>query len=150
MNNTVEIQDQKKARIPLSTAITIIAFFCALLMWYTAFSKLFAYGKFHEQLLNNPVIYIGARFLAWAVPIVEMIIGALLLFEKTRKLGLTLFAGIMTVFTIYIIFLLKISPVIPCSCTGLEGLTWAQHFWFNIFFILLAIVGLRLMKKRKA
>jgi len=36
---------------------------------------------------------------------------------------------------------------LPCHCGGaIENLSWGQHIWFNLAFIAIAIVGLRLVQ----
>src|SRR5690606_26685834 len=62
----------------------------------------------------------------------ELAIALMLCFSKSRTLGLYLFLGFMTAFTVYIFLILNYSPFVPCSCGGvLEKMGWWEHLWFN-------------------
>jgi len=46
--------------------------------------------------------------------------------------------------------MLAFAPKLPCSCGGvIQKMTWGQHVIFNLFFTLLALVGIWLARKRK-
>jgi hypothetical protein len=48
----------------------------------------------------------------------------------------------MSLFTAYLIIMLKFSYHIPCSCGGvLQNLSWNDHIVFNTFFIVIAGAG---------
>src|SRR5690606_29433165 len=69
----------------------------------------------------------------------ELIIALLLCFPKTTRLGLYLFLGMMTAFTVYIYLILNYSPFVPCSCGGiLEKMGWMEHLWFNLITTIVA------------
>lgn len=129
---------------------------CCLLMLlfsYAAVSKLAAYKVFAGQLRNSPFIEHYASTIAWLVPVTECIIVLLLIFNKTRLTGLVASFTLMLAFTVYIYMILHFSSHVPCSCGGvLAMMGWTQHFWFNVFFTLLALTGILLMviKPRKA
>jgi hypothetical protein len=49
----------------------------------------------------------------------------------------------MTMFTAYIVAILKFSDFVPCSCGGvLEHLGWPEHLILNIAFTVLALIGI--------
>jgi len=55
---------------------------------------------------------------------------------------------LMTVFTLYIAYMLLFTPKLPCSCGGvLQQMTWKQHLLFNIGFTLLAAYAIWLKKE---
>jgi uncharacterized membrane protein YphA (DoxX/SURF4 family) len=113
------------------------------LFFYAAIYKLFDYQVFAVQIGRSPLIMYYAEFLAWFVPIIEIIAAALLLFPITRLIGLFLSFSIMFGFSIYIFFMLTFSPYVPCSCGGiLNSMGWTEHLIFNIAFTLLAIVAI--------
>ena len=61
----------------------------------------------------------------------------------TRRLGFIAAATLMLLFTFYIGYYLTFDKEqLPCSCGGvISGMTWTQHFFFNLFFTGLGIAG---------
>jgi hypothetical protein len=110
---------------------------------YTAISKFLDFQNFRLQLGKSPFITQYASVIAWLLPTVEIVVVLLLAWKKFRLLGLYLSLFLMTSFTAYIYIMLNYSYYIPCSCGGvLAMMSWEQHIWFNIFFLILAIVGI--------
>jgi uncharacterized membrane protein YphA (DoxX/SURF4 family) len=114
-----------------------------------------AYGKItdHETFVKglSKVSFIGgaAVYLAWFVPIAEIIVCVLLLVPATCKWGLYGFTGLMMVFTGYILSMLFWAEKLPCHCNLIiEKLSWGQHLWFNVGFIALAVFALWLGKAK--
>ena len=108
-----------------------ISFFI-LLFVYAAVSKLVDFENFQVQIAQSPLLSAFATFIAYAVVIGELIIALMLCFKKSKTLGLYLFLGFMTAFTVYIYLILNYSPFVPCSCGGgLEKMGWWEHLWFN-------------------
>lgn len=131
-------------------ALEVIVFLCVLLFVYTAVSKLVAYERTVAQLERAPLTAGIAGFAAWAVPVGELIVAALLCHPRWRLAGLYAFLGLMALFTTYIVQTLFFSEFLPCGCGGaLESLTWSEHLLFNIGFILLAVVGIILQHRFK-
>lgn len=131
-----------------SNLIEIISALLILLFVYTAVSKLLD-KRFVITLMTSPLIGNElARILVWALPSVEILISLLLFFPATRKLGLWASLSLMIFFTFYIGYLTYFAPHKPCNCGGvLKQMTWGQHFIFNIFFTVLAGIGLWLYRK---
>ncbi|SDX74784.1 MauE/DoxX family redox-associated membrane protein [Flavobacterium degerlachei] len=116
-----------------------------LLFVYAAISKLLDFENFRVQLGQSPLLSAFAGWISWGVPIVELFICLLLIFPKWRIFGLFSALSLMTMFTAYIFILLNYSSFVPCSCGGiLEKLGWTEHLIFNLFFVLLAVLGLLL------
>jgi len=116
-----------------------------VLFVYAAISKLLDYGTFLLQLGKSPFITVFAPFIVWALPLIELACVALLLFRKTKIWGLYGSLFLMTLFTAYIYSMLHYSYYVPCSCGGiLSKMSWTQHLWFNIAFVLLSILGILL------
>jgi hypothetical protein len=68
-----------------------------------------------------------------AVPAVEVLVAATLIFPKTRLAGLYGCFLLMVMFSTYIVIILNFSQYVPCSCGGiLENMSWSQHLVFNI------------------
>lgn len=121
----------------------IIAILFIVLFVYTGVSKLTDVELFRVQIGQSPLLTEMAFVLAWAVPLVELVIAGLLVFEFTRVTGLYASLSIMVVFTVYIILVSEFSDYVPCSCGGvIQNMTWNQHLLFNIAFVLLAVTGL--------
>lgn len=117
------------------------------LFTYTAYMKIIEHQRFLKGLTKVQLISNYAIVLSYLVPGLEILIVILLVIPKTIKSGLIAFLGTMVVFTIYIICAMIWEPHLPCHCGGaIEKLTWMQHIWFNLAFILLSIVALRLLK----
>lgn len=132
--------------------IEIISFLFILLFVYAALMKLLDVEKFIVQLNQSPMLMAFAPVVAWTVPITELIVAALLLFTRTKLIGLIASFTLMAAFTMYIVVILSYAERIPCSCGGiLQEMTWVQHLIFNIAFTALAVAGIALLsKERKA
>ena len=99
--------------------------------------------KFTVQIGKSPLLVNYAGFVAWSIPILEIIIAGMLVWERFRLIGLYAAFTLMTMFTVYIIAILQFSDNIPCSCGGiLEDMGWTEHLIFNIGFVLLAVSGI--------
>lgn len=116
----------------LSTSRQVLIYFFIILFVYAAVSKLTDFENFQVQVAQSPLLSAFATFIAYTTVIGELIIALMLCFQKSRLLGLYLFLGVMTAFTVYIFLILNYSPFVPCSCGGvLEDLGWWEHLWFN-------------------
>ncbi|TRX32987.1 hypothetical protein FNW52_16150 [Flavobacterium sp. ZT3R18] len=120
-----------------------------LLFVYAAVSKLLDFENFQVQLGQSPLLSAFASWVAWLVPTIELILASLLLFPKWRTIALFAAFSLMIMFTTYIFIILNYSSFVPCSCGGiLEKMGWTEHLIFNVFFIVLAILGLLLEKQQ--
>ena len=107
-------------------------YFFIILFVYAAVSKLTDFENFQVQVAQSPLLSAFATPIAYGVVLGELIIALMLCFTKSRLLGLYLFLGFMTAFTVYIFLILNYSPFVPCSCGGvLEKMGWREHLWFN-------------------
>ena len=118
-------------------------YFFIVLFVYTAVSKLIDFENFQVQIAQSPLLSAFATPIAYSVVIGELLIALMLCFTKSRTLGLYLFLGFMTAFTVYIYLILNYSPFVPCSCGGvLEKMGWTEHLWFNIGVCIMSILGI--------
>ena len=118
-------------------------YFFILLFVYAAISKLVDFENFQVQVAQSPLLSAFATPIAYGVVVGELIIALLLCFQTTKALGLYLFLGFMTAFTVYIYLILHYSPFVPCSCGGiLEKMGWWEHLWFNSFICIISIIML--------
>jgi hypothetical protein len=133
----IRLSDQSRERI-----IICVRFICMFLFLYTAYAKLVDHDRFFKGLSRVHIINGLALYISWFVPIAEVLTFILLLFPRTAKLGLYSFISLMTLFAGYIVSALLWEKTLPCHCGGvIEKLSWIQHLWFNLAFILLAIMG---------
>lgn len=124
-------------------AIEIICALFILLFTYAAVMKLMDVQKFTVQIGKSPLLVNYAGFVAWGIPILELMIAGMLVWGRFRLIGLYAAFTLMTMFTVYIIAILQFSYKIPCSCGGiLESMGWTEHLIFNIGFVLLAVGGI--------
>ncbi|MCF6406896.1 hypothetical protein L3C95_28615 [Chitinophaga filiformis] len=120
-----------------------------LLFVYTAASKFIDYENFRAVIGQSPLITRFAPVLAIVVPVAEIVIALLLVIPRYRRVGLYASFAVMTLFTVYIVVLLTLSEKIPCSCGGvISQMSWTQHLYFNIVFMLLALLGMWLYTKQ--
>jgi len=129
-------------------AIDIISGLLILLFLYTAISKFTDYNSFKTVIHKSPLIANFSGTIAWALPLTEIIIACLLFVPFTKLTGLYTSAAILTIFTLYLIYMLMYTPKLPCSCGGvLKNMSWKQHVFFNTGFILLSLTGILLKKQ---
>lgn len=129
----------------------LISHLLALLFLFTAASKLFSFQNFVWSINNQPFDNRWTPFLVVSLPLVELITTFLLLWPKTRLKGLLLSAILMFVFSVYITLVtFHFYDRVPCACAGVFAkLSWPQHLVFNIFFLALAIIGIRISIKHQ-
>jgi uncharacterized membrane protein YphA (DoxX/SURF4 family) len=128
--------------------VRVICYLYMLLFTYAAFGKLLDFVNFKVQLGQSPLLSAFAEYISWAVPVTELIIVVLLAIPRFRLIGLFASFNLMVMFTAYIYIILNYSSFIPCSCGGiLEKLDWKEHLLFNLVFILLAVIGILILRK---
>ena len=120
--------------------------FLLILLWvYTALSKVADVEMFASQLSRQPEpVSTLAPILVWVLPLVELVAATMLMFGQTRKSGLLLSFFLMLGFTVYVaLAVIGFWEDIPCSCGGvLNQLSWRDHLWFNLFFLVIAALGI--------
>ena len=126
------------------TLVQIICLLLVFLFAYAAISKLTHFTGFSADMNNQPLPHSLKPILVWAVPATELVITGLLIFDSTRLAGLYASLVLMVAFTIYTsVVLMHFFKYIPCSCGGIiKNLTWQQHLVFNLFFVLISIIGI--------
>jgi putative oxidoreductase len=121
------------------------------LFLYTGVSKFVDFKGFTYDLNNQPFPNGLTPVLRWIIPLTEIAIVILLLFEKSRLAGLYASAVLMSMFTLYTaLVLLHVFEYVPCSCGGvIKQLTWPQHLVFNIFFVVISLLAIRAYKQEE-
>jgi hypothetical protein len=135
-----------------------INYLLIFLLAYTAFSKLhlFSAGSFinlidfKTAMLKSPVLRPYIHELAYIIPISEIAVCLLLLFNNTKKWGYYFSLALLTLFTSYIVFILiAYSHHLPCVCGGvISHMSWPQHLLFNLFFIAITMRAIYLTSKK--
>jgi len=145
LNKTAKFKFPKESK---GLIVSIVSTVFVMLFTYTAVSKIITYDKFVWVLGMSPYIGNMSTYVAWIIPVVELIISGLLIFEKTRRNGLILSLVLMVIFTLYLIFMVSTVSKLPCTCGGvISRMSWNQHIGFNIFLIALSLFGLWNIKK---
>ena len=125
--------------------IEACAFCLVFLFVYTSTAKLFRIDLFRYRLDTYPWIRHIGGLIVWGLPLLELTIAALLISGRKRLVGFYAAFGLMAILTIYLALMLSTEKHLPCSCGGaIESLTWRQHILFNLFFLALAGLGIKL------
>lgn len=121
-----------------------------LLFLYASLSKFMDFKTFIGEMNNQPLPKSWTPFLVWFIPCTEIVLSALLIFERTRLLGFYGSVVLMSLFTVYaMLILLHFFPRVPCSCGGIiKRLTWQQHLAFNLFFVALSVSGVIIQRRK--
>ncbi|WDF77071.1 hypothetical protein PQ469_24615 [Mucilaginibacter sp. KACC 22773] len=144
LSNKAKFQISELAKERITTAI---CWLCMGLFLYTAYAKMIDHDRFLKGLTSVHILSGFAVLISFSVPIVEIIVALLLLIPQTAKIGLYSFIIVMISFTIYIVSAMIWEKYLPCHCGGaIEKLSWSQHIWFNLAFIIVASIALRLNK----
>jgi hypothetical protein len=130
-----------QAIISQTTCILLFALFL-----YSSLIKLVESQKFLWELTTSPLLSylsISPGLIQYPLPITELSIAISLFFDNTRKVGLYFSFTLMVLFTFYLSVLFTQFANIPCACGGiLGGMSYPVHIAFNIFFTLVAVVGI--------
>lgn len=128
----------------------VCAFCLVFLFVYTATAKLFQINLFRYRLDTYPWIRHMGGLIAWGLPLLELTIAVLLISGRKRLTGFYAAFALMAILTVYLVLMLGTQQHLPCSCGGaIEGLTWRQHLVFNLFFLLLAGLGIKIVRSLK-
>ncbi|MGE7774699.1 MauE/DoxX family redox-associated membrane protein [Chitinophaga sp. NPDC101104] len=132
-----------------NVVLEILITLLVILWFYTSISKLYEYNKFRTQLGQSPFIESIAGFVSYSLPISELLLGILLVFQRTRKIGLYGSFFLMLLFTGYIYIMLYYAYDLPCSCGGvLAKMNWDTHLYFNLIYTVIALVGILMWEHR--
>ena len=134
---------------------TIVQTACLLfivLFAYAGLTKLLEGHMFYDNIRNSPVL--GGKAIAslasWAIPLSELAVALLLIWKKTRFMGLYGAAVLMLLFTGYTLAIVFFAPYRPCSCGGVISLlSWEQHLLLNLVLLLLALLAIFFSPKHK-
>ena len=120
-----------------------------ILFVYAASSKFFGFDGFRIQLGQSPIVTAYADWVAWGIPILELVIVLLFIIPRCMLLAFYASFSLMVMFTTYIVLVLNFSDFVPCSCGGvLEDLGWTEHIVFNLAFVAIAAIGVVISSKQ--
>lgn len=124
--------------------VEIAIYLIALLWLYTGVYKILQINYSIDQLRESPLISDFALVLGYGLPILELALFALLLFDRTRTTALWGSGILLILFTLYIVIgLVFFRRDMPCTCGGIiSHLTWQNHIYFNLCFIFLSFFSL--------
>lgn len=128
--------------------VDITAYLFILLYLYTAYEKIRNHQKFESTVSRSELVGAYSAFISWAVPAIEIAIGALLILPwyKIRRVALWTAAILMTLFILYIAYMLAFVPPKDrsCECGGVVSrMSWPVHLLFNTFYVLIGIDAIR-------
>ncbi|WP_313270581.1 MauE/DoxX family redox-associated membrane protein [Epilithonimonas vandammei] len=128
----------------------VISYFFIVLFLYASVSKILDFKNFQVQIAQSPLLSSYAGMVSYLVIIIELMIVAILLFPKSRHIGLYYSLGIMSAFTMYIYLILEYSEFVPCSCGGiLENMSWRTHFIFNAICVIILMIAICLSEAHR-
>ncbi|AMR29931.1 hypothetical protein A0256_00130 [Mucilaginibacter sp. PAMC 26640] len=116
-----------------------------MLLMYTGVSKLADFDHFKRSIhLQHFPLWLE-HLSTFALPVSEILVAVLMVFERTRFTGLVMSLGMLTIFTGYIVaIMLHVLNKTPCPCGGaIATLTWPQHLCLNLLFM--AINGIAIL-----
>lgn len=129
----------------------IICLLFILLFVYAAVAKLLDFDRFRVQIGQSPILTDLSGFMAVLIPVGEIAVAILLAIPRYRIFGLFCSFGLMVMFTIYIVLILRFSEHVPCSCGGvLQSMGWSEHLIFNSVFLLISFAGILLASADEA
>ena len=133
---------RKSRKIDLIGLISICLLI--LLFSFTGLIKVINHDLFRYSMVKQALPDWTIEIIITVLPYAEVGVAVLLLIPASRMLGLYVSLAMLGSFTIYVLVIVaNIVKRIPCPCGGpIENLTWMQHLWFNILFLLITVMGI--------
>lgn len=135
--------------------VDIISSLFVILFLYTGVLKLLDIHHFRWALSESPLMKHTYGLVAAVIPPAEVLVALALLIPfftyapRLRKWGLYGAALLMSIFAIYITYMVQFRTDRPCTCGGIiSKMNWHQHMYFNILFTGLAFLAIWLNKHR--
>ncbi|AWW33043.1 hypothetical protein DN752_04320 [Echinicola strongylocentroti] len=126
--------------------VTVISVLLLGIWSYSGLEKLINWDGSLAAFHNQPFPDGLAERLAYAVPVIELVLAVLLLTSTLRWWGLLGSVMVLSVFTTYIgLVWWNVFERVPCNCAGfLESMGWTGHLYFNGLMLLLGTIALKL------
>lgn len=125
--------------------MTFILGLILMIMWFNVgIDKYFHWETHYRAFLNQPLPKDWAIYLAYLLPFLELLLGLLLFFPKSRWFGFLCSSILLSSFSTYVgLVWIGAFPVVPCSCAGLfRRLLWGEHLLVNLAFLLISLIGI--------
>ena len=117
---------------------------------YTGLSKYLSINAFQSVLNKSIVLQAYATLLSLALPGFEILLAVLLAVPRTRHIGFKISQYLLSLFTLYLLYMIKFSPKLPCSCGGIiSQLSWTQHIILNVCLMIVSLYGAYLSRQIK-
>ena len=128
----------------IKNIISELIIFILILIWaYTFASKIFDFDTFNRQIKGAYLLSAGGNVLPYILQAGHLGIVILLLNKNWRKAGLLSSLMVLTIYTAYLIYILKFAPSIPCSCIAvIRGMNWNDQLYFNFIALAINFIGL--------
>lgn len=123
-----------------------------LALWVpVVIDKLTDFNSFRMGILNQPFSDEMGNVLIYLLPSLEILTIILLISKKNNRYGIYLSAILMFLFTGYVgLALAGAWEKLPCGCGSIiSGMTWNEHFFFNLAFLALSIAGIYLSHSQR-
>lgn len=148
--NYVVLPQNYSHKIITCSICKTVCYGIATLFVLAAASKITYLDQFQAKLNDFSILSAFPALLAWLIPSVEIGIGMLLLFRKTRLSGLYASLTWFVLFTLYLSLVLNAHMPMPCACDGLWlSVGWHTQLLFNSACIFVAISALLLHTKMR-
>jgi hypothetical protein len=124
--------------------ISEVIVFILILVWaFTFASKIFDFDTFNRQIKGAHLLSSGGSILPYALQAIHLGLIIMLLNKKWKKIGLLTSFCILSLYTGYLVYILKFAPSIPCSCIAVfRGMNWNDQLYFNFSVLAINIIGL--------
>lgn len=132
------LNKNKESFINIATLVLII------LLTYAAVFKGVDSKSFQNQMMESPLLPVEiVEILSVIIPLGEIGIAFLLIFQTTRFWGFLFAYFLMLTFSIYLVSLLFLfGDNLPCACGGiLSKMGYIPHIIFNVFFSIIALTS---------
>lgn len=124
--------------------ISELIIFILIILWaYTFASKIFDFDTFYRQIKGAYLLDAGRSALPYILQAIHLGIVILLINKHWRGLGLLTSLSVIVIYTVYLIYILKFAPSIPCSCIAIfKGMNWNNQLYFNFIALAINLIGL--------
>lgn len=134
----------------LSRLTLIISLLLALVLIYTSGLKLWVYSNSKTGFDFFPFIKDYHKMVFWGLMFAQLSTAVLLIFRRTRLLGLYSTFFLLASLSTYLYVMLHYTTHVPCACTGIvPKLTWVGHMWLTIGLALVTAINISFLPDNK-
>ncbi|MBX2954431.1 MAG: hypothetical protein KF870_18170 [Leadbetterella sp.] len=124
-----------------------------LTLWIpVVLDKIINFEVFKSGIFRQPFDDSYAQVLIYLLPFLEGVAVIFFLIPSLQRWAFALSTLLMLAFTLYVgAALAGAWEKLPCGCGSvLSGMTWKQHLFFNLFFLLLSGYGFYLLNPKRS